>query len=234
MKNQLNIYLDIENFMLQKGYKEFLNTNFSAKVSFISKLGDLLQIDFCEESDQVLICDLDLKNLKNQLSLLHHLVQKIKRLRIVVLTESFDRKRIKFLFSVGVDAVLSKDVSRKELIGVFERMLQNEKYLSSDYKELLINEYCKENKKFDQRFKNSKDLREDIMDFDNDIYGLTRREKEVLNLICNGNSTKHIAERLFISSYTVQTHRRNLLRKLNVRNTAEMVKRSVMDQLIPA
>lgn len=61
---------------------------------------------------------------------------------------------------------------------------------------------------------------------------LTRREKEVLELIANGMTNNEIAKTLFVSNTTVDTHRGNLLLKLQARNTAELVKLAVMKKLI--
>jgi DNA-binding NarL/FixJ family response regulator len=61
---------------------------------------------------------------------------------------------------------------------------------------------------------------------------LTRREKEVLELIAGGMTNNEIAKKLFLSSTTVDTHRKNLLAKFGVKNTASVVKMAVQMQLI--
>jgi DNA-binding NarL/FixJ family response regulator len=61
---------------------------------------------------------------------------------------------------------------------------------------------------------------------------LTRREKEVIELIAEGMTNNEIAQKLFISVSTVDTHRKNLLLKLNAKNTAELVKLAFMYKLI--
>jgi len=61
---------------------------------------------------------------------------------------------------------------------------------------------------------------------------LTRREKEVLMLIAEGFNTKEIAARLFVGSTTVDTYRKNLLVKLNARNTAMLIRMAVVHKLI--
>ncbi|HEU4470122.1 MAG TPA: response regulator transcription factor [Flavisolibacter sp.] len=61
---------------------------------------------------------------------------------------------------------------------------------------------------------------------------LTRREKEVLELIADGLTTQEIADRLFVSATTVETHRKNLLLKFEVRNVASLVKNAMKLQLI--
>jgi DNA-binding NarL/FixJ family response regulator len=61
---------------------------------------------------------------------------------------------------------------------------------------------------------------------------LTRREKEVLNLIADGLTNSEIADKLFVSSSTVDSHRKNLLSKLNVKNTAALVRTALESKII--
>ena len=59
------------------------------------------------------------------------------------------------------------------------------------------------------------------------VQHLTRREKEILQLIAEGLKSNEIAEKLFLSPYTVDTHRKNLLTKFDAGNTAILIKRAV-------
>jgi DNA-binding NarL/FixJ family response regulator len=61
---------------------------------------------------------------------------------------------------------------------------------------------------------------------------LTRREKEVLALVSNGLTTLEIAQKLFISENTVHSHRRNLLDKLNAKNTAALIRFAIDNKLV--
>jgi DNA-binding NarL/FixJ family response regulator len=61
---------------------------------------------------------------------------------------------------------------------------------------------------------------------------LTRREKEILALIAEGYTNPQIAEKIFLSQFTVDTHRKNLLAKLNVKNTASLIRLAVEQKLI--
>ena len=65
-----------------------------------------------------------------------------------------------------------------------------------------------------------------------DLPVITRREKEVLELIAAGCTNAEIAERLFVSVSTIDTHRKNLLEKFNVRNTASLVRLATQQQII--
>ncbi|UXX81379.1 LuxR C-terminal-related transcriptional regulator [Reichenbachiella carrageenanivorans] len=61
---------------------------------------------------------------------------------------------------------------------------------------------------------------------------LSDREMEVLELVSEGRTTKEIADQLFVSARTVDTHRVNMMKKLNVQNTAELIKKAAHLKLI--
>ena len=61
---------------------------------------------------------------------------------------------------------------------------------------------------------------------------LSKKETEVLGLISKGLTTKEIAAKLFVSSRTIETHRTNILKKLEVKNTAELIKKATEINLI--
>jgi DNA-binding CsgD family transcriptional regulator len=66
------------------------------------------------------------------------------------------------------------------------------------------------------------------------LYGLSPREKEVVDLVVRSASTKHIAATLYISEYTVQKHLSNVFEKVGVRSRQALVKRLFFDNLYPA
>jgi len=72
-------------------------------------------------------------------------------------------------------------------------------------------------------------MQSNIKDNTND---LTFREKEILILIFEGQTTKQISQKLFISEFTVKTHRHNLLKKLRAHNTAELIKNALNQNLL--
>lgn len=79
--------------------------------------------------------------------------------------------------------------------------------------------------KIERYFKVSKDYR-GCNSYDKRIKSISPREKEVLKLVADGFSSKQIADRLFISNHTAITHRKNLIEKFKVKNTAQLIKRA--------
>ena len=110
----------------------------------------------------------------------------------------------------GAKGYLLKNVSSKELAAAIHHIHEGQSYFSGEIQKILA----------DSIFENDR------------IPRLTRREKEILKLVAEGVTTPQIAEQLFISPLTVETHRRNLIQKMGVSNAAQLVKIAVEKKLI--
>jgi DNA-binding NarL/FixJ family response regulator len=80
--------------------------------------------------------------------------------------------------------------------------------------------------------KGVKDLLKGISQENNDLPMITKRESEILKLIADGHTNQEIADQLFISTFTVDSHRKNLLLKFNAKNTATLIKTVVSKGII--
>lgn len=117
--------------------------------------------------------------------------------------ESFIQK----MMDNGASGYVLKNASQKELMDAIEKVAKGKTYFSDEAAQAL----------------RKKDTLSVV---------LTRREKEVLALIANGLTNNEIGQQLFISVTTVDTHRKNLLAKFNVKNTALLIKAAIMNKLI--
>lgn len=129
--------------------------------------------------------------------------------KVVLIALSNDLGHIQQALHLGVDAYLLRSVEPEELLQSLDRVAAGEKYFSPDV-QLTIGD------KVNQLLQERKILRP--------MMEITKREKEVLNLIVDGYTNQEIGELLAISTRTVETHRANLMHKLQVRNTAGLVK----------
>ena len=111
----------------------------------------------------------------------------------------------------GAYSYLLKNTDQEELIKVVRIVSEGKRYFSPSISARMI-VYMSENP-----------LNENL---------LSKKETEVLELISKGHTTKNIAEMLYVSSRTIETHRANILKKLNVKNTAELIKKAVKLKLI--
>jgi two-component system response regulator NreC len=139
-----------------------------------------------------------------------------KSIKIIIIGNDYDIIDIRKLFNKGIKSYLDKNSSYDEFIKSIQALLLNEVYICNHAKDRMINFISHEND-------NSKIHIKDP---------LTKREMEILRLICDGFSSKDISEKLFISINTVETHRKRILLKLNVKNSVGVVKYALENHII--
>jgi DNA-binding NarL/FixJ family response regulator len=118
---------------------------------------------------------------------------------------------IKKMMENGASGYILKNSSKEELIKAIHTVHEGGIYFSGEVGQALA-EYQKSSK--------------------NELPVLTPREKEILELIAEGYTNPQIAEKIFLSQFTVDSHRKNLLAKLNVKNTASLIRLAVENKLI--
>lgn len=143
--------------------------------------------------------------------------EKFPKLKIIVLLDIEDKDKLQDILQLQLDAYLAKNISRDELTYAATCVHKGEKYFSNEINQYIINNFA--------------ELNRDSLKKDNEE-ALSVREKEVLHLIVSGENNREIAGRLFISENTVLTHRRNIMRKLKTRNTAQLITASVKRGII--
>ncbi|MCB0561283.1 MAG: response regulator transcription factor [Lewinellaceae bacterium] len=129
-------------------------------------------------------------------------------IKVLVLSMHSESSYIVKMLEAGASGYLLKDAGSAELINAIKAVAGGQTYFSSQVSATLVDQLVKGNKPADRKAGVT----------------LTKREIEVLRLIAEEYSNPEIAEKLFISIRTVDTHRRNLLEKLEVKNTAGLVK----------
>lgn len=137
-------------------------------------------------------------------------------LKILMLTMFSSRDYIEKLLRAGADGYILKNTGKAELQEAIETLMNGESYFSKEVTERIMEGL--------QKKKN--------MEKSTCLVELTEREIDVLKLIVQEFTTAEIAEKLFISTHTVETHRKNLISKLNVRNIAGLVKYAMQNGLV--
>ncbi|MBL6449383.1 response regulator transcription factor [Fulvivirga sp. 29W222] len=127
-------------------------------------------------------------------------------IKTMVLSTHSDPKTINKLIQDDVNGYLLKNADKSELLEAVYSLAKGQNYFSEEVKEKYTNSmFARQSKS-------------------NEEPPLSRREIEILKLIVAQNTTQEIAEKLFISQHTVNSHRKNLLSKLGLKNTAGLVK----------
>lgn len=126
---------------------------------------------------------------------------------ILALTQNDDGGSVSKAMKAGMVGYILKTATRDEFVEAIQKVAAGEQYFSDRAKDALIFSMT------------GRERLENVQ--------LTKREREILKLITNELTTNEIAEALFISPYTVETHRKNLIQKLGVRNLAGLVRYAV-------
>jgi DNA-binding NarL/FixJ family response regulator len=135
-------------------------------------------------------------------------------IKIIIVSTHSNAKIISRLIRIGVNGYLLKNAEKSELLDAIYSVADGRNYFSEEVEE----QYRNNSQKIEKQISN--------------ITELSSREKEILILIAQEYNTAEIAEKTFISFNTVNTHRRNLLSKLNAKNTAGLVKYAVENGLV--
>lgn len=132
-------------------------------------------------------------------------------IKILMLTMHSEPRFIKECLEIGAKGYVMKNISKDDLLKAIETVNQDKSYLDADSQEKLISSMSNTDE-------------EDNRNYDELAAQITQRELEILQLIALGLTSQDIATKLFISKNTVETHRKNMLAKLNVNNTAALLK----------
>jgi len=140
--------------------------------------------------------------------------------KVIMLTMYDEIRLIKDVLEIGARGYILKNIGRDDLIKALETVSNGQPYLDPAVQEkMIISLSGNEEEAHDEP---NAEL----------VNSITQREMEILQLIAMGMTSGEIAKKLFISKNTVETHRKNLLGKLNVKNTAALLKFAYQNGLV--
>jgi len=135
--------------------------------------------------------------------------KKFPDVKVIALSQYDEKRFVKRMIKNGAYGYLLKDSDRDTLVEAIKKVYSGEKYFCKRLSLRLAS--------LELKMENTKSL----------FPKLSKREKEIIDLICKEYSTQEIAEKLFISFHTVESHRANLMQKAGVKNTAGLVRWAV-------
>lgn len=146
------------------------------------------------------------------------LTEKHPNLNVVALTESLDSSIVSEILEAGASAYMLKENGRDDLLSALRTVREGNSYLSPRAADLVIENHVRSH---------AEPAKDPV------FIKLSAREREVLQLLAEGKTSKAIAYELGISSKTVDTHRRNLMKKLDTDNLATLVKMAIRAGISP-
>jgi two-component system response regulator NreC len=210
------VLLADDHLVVRKGLRSILERQSGIEV--VGEAADGREAVASSESlvPDVVIIDITMPHL-NGIDAAAQIVKRNPKIGVVILSVHSDETYILRALNAGAKGYLLKDSAETDLVKAVEAVAQGKPFFSPAIAQALLEDYM--------RFLHQRNL-QDSYDL------LTDREKEILQLLAEGRANKEIASLLNLSVYTVETHRSNLMQKLGLHNTAEIVLYAVRKKII--
>ena len=168
-----------------------------------------------ELSPDIVIMDIAMPDL-NGIEATHQIKSEFQNTRVVVLSMHADKRFVAKVLKMGASAYLLKDSAFEELVHAIHDVINNRIFLSPRITDIVIEDYI-----------HSSSNNEPSV-----FSELSNREREVLQLIAEGKTTKEISSSLYVSIKTIETHRKNIMDKLNINSIADLTKYAIREGII--
>jgi DNA-binding NarL/FixJ family response regulator len=171
-------------------------------------------VEICDRQEvDIVIMDINMPEMDG-IQATRELLKRHPSIKVLGLSMYNDREYISDILKAGACGYILKNTGKETLLNAIRTVQSGGNYLGEEVSKTLLNSFMKNPSTGES------------------IEKLSDREKEVLACIATGLTTHEIADQLFISKNTVETHRKNLLYKLKARNTAELVNNAYRQRLI--
>lgn len=204
--------------LFRKGIKNILQEYTKFTIIFEADNGRTLleKIKCSHEMPDVVLLDIRMP-IMDGFETAETLIKNFPSIKIIVLSMHDGARHIIRMIELGANGYLFKNAHPQEVIKSIELVLENDYYFNSKINTLL-------QKVIRYKGKKSGDREIPVV--------ITKREQEVLELICKQNTNNEIAKILFLSSRTIEGHRKNLITKLGVKNIAGLVVYAIKEELV--
>ena len=167
-----------------------------------------------EVAPDVVVMDIGMKGL-NGIEATRQLLAEHPRVKVIALSTFSDRRYVLAMLEAGASGYVVKSSVSGELLRAIRAVCHHQKYLSPEVADAVVNSYVGR-----------------VYPTDDSCFSvLGRREREVVQLLAEGCTSKEIAHLLHISVRTVEAHRRNIMQKLDIHSVAELTKYAVKEGL---
>jgi DNA-binding NarL/FixJ family response regulator len=214
--SEYRILLADDHSIVRKGLRTILEEDGSLEVVAEASNGREA-VDLCQSLEpHIAVMDVSMPQL-NGLEAAAQLQRSSSPTRVIVLSMYRDETYILRALTAGAKGYLLKDTAEEEILPAIRAVIRGNSYFSASISQTLLDDHVRYLQK--RGLQDSYDL-------------LTEREKEVLQLLAEGRSNKEVAGVLNLSLSTVETHRTNMMQKLNLHSAAEIVLYAVRKKLI--
>jgi DNA-binding NarL/FixJ family response regulator len=216
--SKIRVVIVDDHAIVRDGVKALLETSDEIELLGEASNGKEALEKVAELSPDVLLCDITMPEM-NGIETAAHVAENHPNTKVVMFSMHEDEEYITKSLENKASGFISKDADREEIIEALKAVQEGKNYYSDTISQKMLSTFTQ----------NAQEQQPNPADHN---VHLTSREKEILTLVATGSSSKEIGEKLFISVRTVETHRNNIMHKLEVKNSAELIKYAIGNGLI--
>lgn len=205
----IRIYLVEDHQIVREGIKSLLQPNAGFEVLGETATAENLVLELESKSPDLVITDITLPGMDG-IALTRLLKKRQPSIRVLIVSMHADEKLITSSLEAGADGYLLKDFRNDELLIAIDKIMLGDKFLSRGASEVL-----------------TQNILQKVSETSSAKVTISPREKQIIEFISLGLNNKEIAEKILLSTSTVDAHRYNILKKLEVKNTAEMITKAI-------
>jgi len=215
--DKTRVLLAEDHTIVRKGLRSLLDKETGIEVVGEAEDGRKAIVKAEKLHPDVVVMDIAMPGL-NGLEATRQIKKRFPDIKIIILTMHTNEEYVLQTLKAGASGYLVKKAAPAELISAINAINKGNSFLSPSISRTVIDEYLRRSK--------------EISEGEEGFEQLTVREREVLQLIAEGRKTREIAERLYISIKTVETHKAHIMDKLDIHSTAELTRYAIRKGII--
>lgn len=215
---KIQVLLVDDHTIVRNGLRSILENTGEVEVIGEASTGEEALEKIMVLAPQIMLVDISMPGISG-IDLVKRVVKQSNQIRPVILSMHNDDAYILKSVEAGAYGYLLKDATREEILTALHTVKNGDKYFSASVASIIVNGYLSQVQRVEKASESRKTL-------------LSKKEKEVLKLLVDGLSSRQIADQLNLSVRTVDNHRANMMRRLQVHNAAELVKLALEEKLL--
>jgi two-component system response regulator NreC len=215
---EIKIALAINSSLIYEGIKAILSENKSIRIVSSTSLLKALNVTIKEKQPNILICESSI-NRTEDIELIKKIAIRFYRTRVLVISMQNNNKLLFNTIKAGAKGILTYETDKDELIEAIYTLRNGYDYYSKSISHFLINNYINQANDINSKLAHNRKK-------------LTDRELEIVKLWGEGLTNTEMAEKLFISIRTVESHKNHIMQKLNFKTTVDLIKFAIKNNII--
>ncbi|MBN2731043.1 MAG: response regulator transcription factor [Balneolaceae bacterium] len=212
---KIKVILADDHAILRYGISTFLSSSDDVEVVGEASTGDACINLFKDKAPDVCVIDISMPG-KSGIQVAKIIRSVDPKAKILILSMYSDKAILKKALKANINGYLLKSTSKEKILDAIRTVARGQKVFSDAVLKIIDDHSSGKN----------------ATNGENSDRNITDREREILKLVVAGYSSPQIAEKLFISPRTVDTHRNNLMQKLDIHNTASLVRFALENDLV--